>query len=812
MQRAFRKIFSLGFLSCVAATSALLADDASSPVGTVSGTTVGPGQNKPLEFVAVTLKHPDGSTVESTVSDQHGRFTLEKVTQGDYVITYGQVGNDARTTSPFTVDAQHKRIDLGALTLADDVIRMESFQVKASQQAQLNSIDRKVYVVGRDIQGATGAASDLLQNIPSVQVDIDGNVSLRGSDNVLILINGRTSSMMGKNRADVLAQLSGDEIEKIEVVTNPSAKYKPDGTAGIINIVLKHQHASGFSGSTSVTVGNESRASASISANYHPDRWNIFGSYNIRQDDRPRFGSDVRTIVDPITGAVTHAEKHSVENSRPLSHLVRGGFDFAPNAHNQVGFSANMTERSFFRTGTDHNVVSNASGVVTSDYDRLRTDPEYQHSLEFSGTFQHTFDDEGHDLNVELKSSREWEQENDFYTDLFRFPVQPPTKDNTRIKNDQRSRELVADYNLPLADSAKLAAGYDLTNERIDSDFFGEDLDPVTGLWVTNAAKTNRFTHERTIHAFYSTYARAFGPLGVQLGLRPELAYTRSRLVNTGQEISNDYARIYPTLHLSYKLTEEHELQANYSRRVHRPDIDDLNPFPEYQDPFTLRTGNPRLQPEDIHSIEAGYGFRRGETSFTATVYERFVYHGITNVTSDIGNGVLLTTKENLSVSRFTGLELTANADVGKWLTFNASTNTYFNTIDASNLGFSSSKSDVSWIGKLGASFRLPAGTLLQFNTNYTSRRLTPQGTRQPTFVANLGLRKEIWKKKAAIVFTVSDVFNSLRDKVVLDTPVLREEFVRRRSARVIYVGFTYNFGTPSKKSKEETLKFDNSL
>ena len=810
MHRSLRKISTAVIYLLLAACSTVWADDAAATVGTVSGVAVSPGQNKPLEFVAVTLKRQDGTMVESTVTDQRGRFSLEKVSPGNYVVAYGQVGSDAHTTPPFTIDAQHRRIDLGSLALGDDVVRMSSFEVKAGQQTQLNSIDRKVYVVGRDIQGATGAASDLLQNIPSVQVDIDGNVSLRGSENVLILINGRTSSLMGKNRADVLAQLSADEIEKIEVVTNPSAKYKPDGTAGIINIALKHQHTAGVSGAVSVNVGNERRANAGISANYHPERWNIFGSYNIRQDDRPRYASDIRTIVDPLTGVVTHAEKRSVENSRPLSHLVRTGFDFSPNAHNQVGFSASINERSFFRVSTDHNLVTNAAGTVTSDYDRLRADPEYQHSLELSGTFQHTFDDEGHDLNVEARSSREWEQENNYYTNTYRTPTQSPTQDRARVKNDQTTRELVADYNQPLAGAAKLAAGYDLTNEVIDSGFFNEDL--VGSTWVTNAAKTNHFIHERTIHAFYSTYSRAFGQFGAQLGLRPELAYTRSRLISTGQEIPNNYARLYPTLHLSYKLTDEHELQANYSRRVHRPDIDDLNPFPEYQDPFTLRAGNPRLQPEDIHSIEAGYGYRHAETSLSATVYERFVYHGITNVTTDLGNGVLLTTKQNLAVSRFTGLELTANADVASWLSFNASTNTYFNTIDASNLGFSSSKSDVSWIGKLGASVHLPASTLLQFNTNYSSRRLTPQGTRQPIFVANLGLRKEIWKKKAAIVFTVSDIFNSLREEVVLDAPGLREDLTRRRSSRVFYVGFSYKFGQPSKKSKDDTLNFDNSL
>ncbi|MDI1320275.1 MAG: outer membrane beta-barrel family protein, partial [bacterium] len=291
-----------------------------------------------------------------------------------------------------------------------------------------------------------------------------------------------------------------------------------------------------------------------------------------------------------------------------------------------------------------------------------------------------------------------------------------------------------------------------------------------------------------------------------------ELTYGKSHLVNTGATITNDYSRVYPTFHLAYKLTDRHEFQVNYSHRVRRPEIDDLNPFAEYADPFNLRAGNPRLLPEDIHSVEAGYSYQHGDTTFTSTFYDRRTYHGFTNFTTDLGGGVLLTTHTNLATSNAAGLELTANTDLGSHVSLNFSSNTFFNTIDAANLGFSSSKSDVSWLAKLGVTLHLPRNTQVQFNTNYSSARLTPQGERRPTFVANLGVRRDFWAKKAALVLTVSDLFNSLKETNGLDTPLLHEETTRRRSARIVYAGLIYNFGKPAKKAKDDPLKFDNSL
>jgi outer membrane receptor protein involved in Fe transport len=781
--------------------------------GTVTGMVADAASGRPVEFVAVTLKKPDGTVVETAASDRSGRFMLEQVPPGEYLLAYGEVGAETKLTAPFTVDTRHTHIDLGTLqpVANPNVLQLEKVEVRARQQQFLNTIDRKVYNVGKEIQSTSGSASDLLQNVPSVDVDIDGNVSLRGSDNVLILINGRASTLMGRSRAEVLAQLPADEIDKIEVITNPSAKYKPDGTSGIINIALKRKHDGGLSGTVNASAGNLGRYNAGASLNYHPGTYNLFGSFSVRQDDRPRFASDDRVITDPVTGAVLHADKHTVEDSKPFTRIARAGYDYAPDADNQFGLAGSYNRRTFRRHATDVNLVTDGSGAVTKDYDRTRFDPEYEQDVEFSGTYRHTFAQD-HELNLELKTSRSDEQEDDHYADLFRTPVQAPTYDNMLIKNSSRNHEAIVEYTRPLPGDAKLEAGYNLTDDNYAADFRGEYLDPATGLFVPDPTTTNSFTHERTVHAFYATYTRAVGAFGFMAGLRPELTYGTSHLVNTGATIPNNYARVYPTLHLAYKLTDEHEFQLNYSHRVHRPEIDDLNPFPEYTDPFTLRAGNPRLLPEETHSIEGGYSYRHGDLTFTSTVYDRLTYHGFTNFTTDLGGGVLLTTHENLATSNAAGLEVTANTDLGPHVSLNFSSNTFYNTIDASNLGFSSSRSDISWLAKLGVTLHLPHSTQMQFNGNYSSARLTAQGERRPTYVANLGLRHDLASKKAAIVLTVSDLFNSLKESYVLDTPLLHEEVTRRRSARIVYVGFLYNFGKPAKKQKDDPLKFDNSL
>ena len=800
------------FLVALLATLTAHAADSQPATGSVSGTVVEPATNHAVEYVAVALQdNADAKAVRNVVTDAKGKFLFEGVPFGEYELGYGIVGGEVHRSLPFKVDAQHRALDLGQLTLADPSLRMDKVEVSARKEAFYNSIDRKVYNVGKDIQSVTGSASDLLQNVPSVQVDIEGNVSLRGDANVLILVNGKTSTMMGKNRAAVLEQMPADGIEKIEVITNPSAKYKPDGTAGIINLTLKKKQEPGYSGSVRVAAGNDRRYNVNVTANVNPGKYNLFATAGVRQDDRPRFVQDDRSHVDAATNSLVSTSQHTTENSRPLSRIVQAGVDYKLDDQTKIGGSVHYNYRDFFRTSTVTNLTRGATGAVTGDYDRFRTDPEYEKDLEFTGTLQHSFAKEDHDLNLEIRHGRTTEQEDNHYTNVYRTPALAKSFDNTLIKNTETNTEATADYTRAIDDESKFEAGYDGQDNKIDMDFHGSFLDPATNTLVVDTTKTNRFIYDSTVHAFYSTYAHKLGEFGFLAGLRFEHTGTDTDQVTAHLRDKNDYNRFYPSLHTSYNLSDTQQLQANYSHRVHRPEGDDLNPYPEYQDPFNLRAGNPHLVPEDIHSVETGWQYKNHETTYLATAYYRYRYHGMTDVTRYINSTTLLTTKENLGSSHSSGLELGATTRLKDSLSLNFSANAYRNEIDASNLGFSTKQSAFAWDAKLNANWDLTKTTLIQLNTNFTAKRLTPQGYRYPTSIANIGLRHRFADKKTSLILSVSDVFNSLRERTHIDTPVLHEEITRHRSSRIVYLGVIYNFGKPPKKNKDD-LQFDDKL
>ena len=261
--------------------------------GSITGTVLIESTKKPLEFVnVVVLNQSDSTLVTGAVTDNKGKFEIDNVPIGTYFIRYSLLGYEEKQSINFKIDDKQQEIDFGKISLKETALNIDDVTVTSQRTIFVNSIDRKVYNVQQDILSKTGSASDLLQNIPSVQVDIDGTVSLRGSENVLILLNGKPSSLMGKNRAEVLQQMPASSIERIEVITNPSAKYKPDGTSGIINIVMKKDVGTGLNGTASANAGNQDRYNGSINLNYNPGKYNIFGSYSIRLDQRNSFTTD----------------------------------------------------------------------------------------------------------------------------------------------------------------------------------------------------------------------------------------------------------------------------------------------------------------------------------------------------------------------------------------------------------------------------------------------------------------------------------------------------------------------------------------
>jgi outer membrane receptor protein involved in Fe transport len=799
----------IAVISCIVIPSCMVFGQGRTS-GSVSGVVKADSTNRPLEFVNVIVLHQsDSSLVTGTVTDSKGKFEINNLPGGDYLLTYSLLGFKETHPTAFKIDARRSTLSVGTVLMTETALSLGGVTVTSQKVTFNTAIDRKVFNVQQDIMSKTGTASDLLQNIPSVQVDIDGVVSLRGSTNVLMLINGKPSPLMGASRAEVLQQMPASSIERIEVITNPSAKFKPDGTSGIINIVMKKDVNTGLNGNLTGNVGNRDRYNVNVSANYNPGELNIFGSYAFRQDDRNNYSTDARIQHDSGSSVPGYYNDNARSLSRPLSHVATLGMDYRLNQNDKMGLSGNYRYRGFTRNDVSTKLLSSGD-VLTGNYDRVRVDYEFQRDAGLMAFLQHNFDGEDHKLRFEFNMSQSPEQEDNHYTDAYRVPVQPATYDNTLIKNTEWNKQFTTDYTYHFAEHSTFEAGYAGEFNKRDMDFYGEYFDPTLRSFVKDIEKTNRFLYNETIHAVYGTYESSFGLLSILGGLRAEGSSVRSDLVTGDSIITNDNFNLYPTLHLAYKISELAEWQLNYSRRVNRPEGDDLNPFPEYQDPRNIRSGNPRLKPEYIHSIEFGCQFQNDNLTVVPSIFYRNRYNGVTTVIKALNDSTLLTTRENLSSDQSAGLEFVVAGNAGNLFTANLSANAFYEQIDASNLGFGSNKSTVSWSGTLNASVNVTKTTMVQINSNYRSTRLTPQGENQPSFVLNLGLRQDLLDEKISLIMTVSDLLNTLKRKTDLNTPWLTENAVSTRDSRIVYLGLTYHFGSPSKKSKDKSLQYDN--
>ena len=746
-----------------------------SKLGTISGTVVDKSTNRPMEFVNVVLRNKaDSAIVAGTETDSKGKFGFIDVPAGEYFIRFSFIGYSERRTSVHKIDARNLNWNIGTVPLTESSVSLDEVVVTGQKAYFNNSVDRKVYNIGQDIMSKSGSTSELLQNIPSVEVDIDGNVSLRGSSGVLILINGKTSPLMAKSSATVLQQMPASSIERIEIITNPSAKYKPDGASGIINIVLKKNTGMGSNGSVSANVGNDSRANGNVRFSYNPGDVTLFGNYSIRADSRNRINTDTRTQID-VSSALSYYKDEQFSYANPLSHSISLGAEYNVDPSNSLGLSGNYFHNGFVRSEKSTKTIQNALSVLTDNYGRNRWDDEYEMEYGLKFFAEHKFEKKDHRLRLESSTSKAPEQEDNHYTDLYWFPPAPNQYDNTLIKQTEKKNELTIDYSDPLSEESTFEAGYAGEMNNRDMDFYGESYDQVQKLFVKDVAVTNRFIYDETIQAFYATYEQSFGSFGFMAGLRAEQSSVKSNLVTLDSSIVNRYFSLFPTVHLSYKLNEAAEARLSYSRRTHRPEGDDLNPFPEYRDPRNISSGNPNLLPEYVHSVELGCKFETDQISLFPALYYRYTYDRFTSITKILNDSTLLTTRTNLSNDQALGVEVILSGSVGDILTSHASANVFFNQIDASNLGYSGNKSTTSWSGAVTMNLNPTKTSMMQMNASFNSRRLTAQGENLPSYVVNLGLRQELLEGKLALVLTVADVFRTLKRTSELSTPLLTQ-------------------------------------
>lgn len=778
--------------------------------GAVSGRVMDLQTNSPVEYANIVLRDTiNHMMVGGMVSDSSGNFKLKDVPLGTYYIEYSFIGYEKQRSKTFVLTRKHTKSDLGVLTLSSTAINMKEVTVTAERSMMINKIDRKVFNVQKDIQAQTGTVTDMLQTIPSISVDIDGNISLRGSGNVTILINGRPSVMTG---AANLEQMPASLVEKIEVITNPSAKYRPDGTGGIINIILKKERKAGVNAILGANAGNNSRFNTNLQLNYNTGQINLFGSYGYRQDYRFRSGDLSSQTIDTITNQSTYLEQTSSGSSRSLSHLAQLGSDWSMGKRDVAGISGTYNFRENKRSNTDENLYKDNAQQPDEQYRRTLNGTEGEQSAGITAFYEHVFNREDeHLFRADFEYQQETEKEDDYWTNDYTLPPYPQGQDHTTGKNGNQEFNLLANYSRPLWKNASFEGGYQQIVEISDQNQVVDHWDPESGRWYNDSIASNHFKSNQTVYALYGTLTGTWNKFTIMAGLRAEETTVNLNFITLDTAINSNYFALYPTVHLALA-SGKNEWQLNYSRRVNRPDGEDMNPVPEYRDPRNIYVGNPNLKPEDIHSLEFGYAFRPENFIIIPTLFYRYKINGFTRVTTSLNDSVLLTTMENMAKDQSAGLDLSGSWQAGKIMNLNFSASGFYSVIDASNIGYGSNKSTFSWNAKVNASFNITKTTLLQVFGQYRSEVLTPQGNRLPTWVVNLGFRQDFWKKRISLIATISDLFNSQTYRATVNTPVLIQESTRRRDARVIYAGFVFNFGTNGKKQKEANFEFDNGM
>jgi outer membrane receptor protein involved in Fe transport len=700
-----------------------------------------------------------------------------------------------------------------ALALAQSVPDAKSpdtIVVTATRRDAATKLDRKVFRVDRDLQGQAGSAADVLSNLPSVSVTADGGVSLRGDSNVTILIDGKPSTAVSGPGAGVgLLQMPANSIDRIEVMTQPSAEYSANGTGGIINIITKRNQSAGQSGRVALNLGNESRANFSGSLTSKMERLTFTGSLNLRQDHREREVNSVRSFAPQGTIPASFTTHRIEEILDPFIGGVTLATDYSLTPDQTIGASLSHTERTGPRDFVQMDLARNQSGTLTSDKTRFSDGKEWRldaaQNLHYRASTP-----KGHKIALQVQHSVQSEREDYDYLNQFRTPISADQKDRLHLGLDLKTWEVSADLVMPWVatgiSDGTIKLGYDLSTDFNNFDNRAADLDPFSKSYMNNPSITNHFEFRQAVNALYLSLQASTGKIDWVAGLRAEHTAVRSNQITQAITNSRTYSDFFPSLHLSRELDEGRIWSLGFSKRQQRPNPEELNPFLDSQDTQNLRAGNPNLQPQIIQAIELGYTITRPNWRTDLTLYVRDSRDGVTDIATPIGNGVVLQTKANLPQSISSGAELQWSGKPIKNWSVNLSANIFSNEVDSTSLNNGLKQTDVSGTLKATLDWQLDEKSHLQMSGNWNGKRLTAQGSIDPVGTLNLGYRYQASPDQAFIA-TLSDALNSQKFIRRYATPAIIDSYERQQTGRVFYIGLSRSFG--SGRRRNDGFDFD---
>ncbi len=691
---------------------------------------------------------------------------------------------------------------------AERSARLDDVTVSARSTDVRTSIDAVSYSLAEDLQASTGSLADALRNVPSVDVDPEGNVSLRGDSNVTILVDGRPSGILsGQSRSQALLQLPASQYARIEVMTNPSAAYSPEGSGGVINLISKPTAPrSGLqtTGSLRANIGDNGRWNAAVSGSRQEGRLTLSGDLSYRSDPTNLEITRRREQLNPTTGAVVATRNTDLDIQSDQASAI-GRLTAEYRLTDRTRLTGELRGSAFGSDGQSLGLFEtfNASGGLDNAYRREGRSALDTDNLGFTGRLLHRFDEAGHEWSNELRYDRNRNDTDFLSLNRFLNPVLPDLFERSVQSVDQVTAAFTNAYVQPFAEGSRLRAGYDLNIQSPEQDFDLRRGGTVSTL-LRVAALSNRFEARQTVHALYATYERPLTEkLTAQAGLRLEQADVEIEDLTGGLSASQDYFRVYPTAHINYALSDIQSLRASYSRRIQRPQLAQLNPFVAYQDPLNLRSGNPDLEPQETDSFEVMWQFRQGQTFYQATAYLRDTEGAFTEVATDVGGGVLLTRPENLGSRRDTGVELTANGRLHETVSYSASVNVFRQQVDAAGIPGGGEREATLASGRVSFNWQPTAKDFVQVSGFWQGETLLAQGVREAGGMLNLGYRRKL-TDKLSLNITGRDLLNSFSTSVRYDTPLFRERFEQDIRLRAVYIGLSYTFGADPRRQPEQ--------
>ncbi|MEO9570180.1 MAG: TonB-dependent receptor [Polaribacter sp.] len=783
------------------------------PVNTVSGKVVEASTNQPLEYATIVLKNSKTQKISGGITNEKGEFSV-LATKGTYEISVEFISFKTKKLPSQNITSS---INLGIIKLEEDASSLDEVVVIAEKSTVDIRLDKKIYNVGKDMTVKGGTASDVLDNVPSVDVDAEGTVSLRGSENVRILIDGKPSALVGLSGTDALRQLPSDAIERVEVITSPSARYDSEGTAGILNIILRKGKATGFNGSVNVTVGDPKNYQGAVNLNLRTKKVNIFSNFGYSDRGGPGvWNSDVTYLSNGIIDSIR------VENRD--NDQFRKGFNGNFGLEYFLNKKSSITGTVFVRD-TDGNNIStnnissfNPSNVNLYNSTRIQDEGESDKTFQTSLNYVNNFNKDGHKLTLDYQYSSSKENEDAVIIDIN--PETNSTKEHS-IRN-----LFQADYVLPIGKNSQLEAGYRGNFEDLTSDYLvtAANLDPLY-----NPSNNLEFT--QNVNAFYTQFGSKINKFSYLLGLRTEITNIDIKLTNTNEEYTKNYTNLFPTVNFGYELTENQSFTLGYSKRLRRPRSRYLNPFENRTSETIISKGNVDLDPTYTNSFDLGYLNKWGKFTLNSSIYYQHSTNNITRVNSEeirIINGketsVLIRKPINLSSEDRSGFEFTANYNASRKVRFSGSFNFYqfetqgeytynvtdptTNTVTAITQNFDTKNN--SWFTRFDAKITLPWDIQSQTRIFYRGPKNDAQSDIKGILSTNLAFSKDILKDKGTIVLNVSDVFNSRKYQVTSYTPsrenptnISDQTFQRRM--RQVSLNFSYRFNQKKNQRKRNS-------